>query len=153
MKNPSNLWLACPSKLGLTQNIRRQTFLFFLSSLWPLSFCVRNMSSLSTMCGYYGYPWEGKWQVSWCQLPPLVLQCEESDRNKAQVNSERLGWSGPCSSLSQPLVTSQHDTESTATPTRAAFKQDSIIYLSFSQYSLFLKIPEHCIVACLKCWS
>lgn len=51
--------------------------------------------------------WEGKWQVSWCQVPlSSVLSDEESDGNKVEVNKVRLGQRqfGPCGFLSQSLT-------------------------------------------------
>lgn len=50
---------------------------------------------------------EGKWQVSWCQVPlSSILLDEESDRIKVEVNKVRLGQrqSGPCRFLSQSLT-------------------------------------------------
>lgn len=102
LKNSSNLSPACSIKLGLTPNIRRQRHFFLFSILRALS-----LRKMSVSVAIKATAWEGKWQVSWCQLCLFsILVYEESDRNKAWVNKVRLGQrqSGICRSRSHSLT-------------------------------------------------
>lgn len=103
LKISANLWLLCSSKLGLTSHTRwwRRLAPLFL----PLSSGVgEDVHSAAIKAAAR----QGKWQVSWCLLPLIsALVCEESDRNKAQVNKAGPGQrqsglvsvSDPCGSL------------------------------------------------------
>lgn len=74
---------------------------------------------------------EGKWQVSWCQLPLFsILVYEESDGNKAQVNKgtetvwplrELVTVSDPSGSLHNGTQDKQHP-DKDVSPARAACK-------------------------------